>query len=54
VVAQLLTGSRLNEVIREMVAETSQEETMKALLQSAFDASQRYYDTWVAKSGKKK
>lgn len=53
-VAQLLTGSTLTTFINELIAETSQEERMKALLQSAFNASQSYYDTWVVKSSKKK
>lgn len=53
-VAQLLTGSALGTFINEVVAETSQEERMKTLLQNAFNASQSYYDTWVVKSSKKK
>jgi CRISPR-associated protein Csc2 len=53
-VAQLISGEALRTAVNEFLAETSQEERMKALLQTAFAASQSYYDTWVVKSNKKK
>lgn len=53
-VAQLISGEALRMAVNEFLAETSQEERMKALLQTAFAASQNYYDTWVVKNNKKK
>jgi CRISPR-associated protein Csc2 len=53
-VPQLLIGDTLQRAVNELITETRQEERMRALLQSAFTASQSYYETWVVKSGKKK
>jgi CRISPR-associated protein Csc2 len=53
-ISQTIVGDALQKTVREVITETSQEDNMKELLRAAFAISQSYYDTWVAKSSKKK
>ncbi len=52
-VSQLLMGTELSAMLEGQGAQTNSESGVKTMLQSAFTASQAYYDTWIAKSKKK-
>jgi CRISPR-associated protein Csc2 len=54
VVDQLLVGEGLESLLAEMAVLSADHGKVKALLESAFDASRAYHEAWIAKSSKKK
>lgn len=54
VVNHLLVGDDLEAVLQEVTSAASKEDGIKALLQDAFNDSESYHETWLAKSKKGK
>jgi CRISPR-associated protein Csc2 len=53
-VSQLLSGTDLDTMLRNMAAETATEAGMKSLLDAAFASSKQYHDAWLVKTPKVK